>query len=122
MADEVKHDVARNPGCELDMAALFVPINRAAVQRRVSSLSGRRTVKKEQQVAFLLRAITCLDLTTLAGDDTPGTLHARKLLLYYPRFEFNIFLAFSCVPFVNRYDFHRTSETSLREGPCARSP
>ena len=44
-------------------------------QRRrapVASLPGRRTVKKEWQAAWLLKAVTCIDLTTLAGDDTPG--------------------------------------------------
>src|SRR5437870_3150195 len=37
-------------------------------------MSTRRTVKKEWQAAWLLRAITCIDLTTLAGDDTPGNV------------------------------------------------
>lgn len=63
----------RNPGIPLDMkwiAGAFV--NRSAVERRVSSLPGRRSIKKDWQAAWLLRAITCIDLTTLAGDDTPG--------------------------------------------------
>ncbi|GIW07592.1 MAG: deoxyribose-phosphate aldolase [Dehalococcoidia bacterium] len=51
-----------------------VRVNRSAVERRAASLPGRRTVKNEWQAAWLLRAITCLDLTTLAGDDTPGTV------------------------------------------------
>jgi deoxyribose-phosphate aldolase len=51
-----------------------VHINRSAVERRASTLSTRRTVKKEWQAAWLLRAITCIDLTTLAGDDTPGNV------------------------------------------------
>ncbi len=51
-----------------------VRINRSAVERRVATLSGRRTVKKEWQAAWLLRAIRCMDLTTLSGDDTPGTV------------------------------------------------
>jgi deoxyribose-phosphate aldolase len=42
------------------------------VDRRVESLPKRRTVKKDWQAAWLLRAVTCIDLTTLAGDDTPG--------------------------------------------------
>jgi deoxyribose-phosphate aldolase len=51
-----------------------VHINRSAVERRAATLSTRRTVKKEWQAAWLLRAITCIDLTTLAGDDTPGNV------------------------------------------------
>jgi deoxyribose-phosphate aldolase len=42
------------------------------VERRVETLPKRRTVKKDWQAAWLLRAVTCIDLTTLAGDDTPG--------------------------------------------------
>jgi len=42
------------------------------VERRADTLGKRRTVKKEWQAAWLLRAIACMDLTTLAGDDTPG--------------------------------------------------
>ncbi|MBX2951762.1 MAG: deoxyribose-phosphate aldolase [Leadbetterella sp.] len=49
-------------------------INRSAVERRAASLPGRRTVKKEYQAAWLLRAISCIDLTTLAGDDTAGNV------------------------------------------------
>jgi deoxyribose-phosphate aldolase len=47
-------------------------VNKSAVERRVATLTGRRTVKKDWQAAWLLRAVTCIDLTTLAGDDTPG--------------------------------------------------
>jgi deoxyribose-phosphate aldolase len=47
-------------------------VNLSAAERRAASLSGRRSVKKEWQAAWLLKAITCMDLTTLAGDDTPG--------------------------------------------------
>jgi len=47
-----------------------VRINTSAVERRVQSHVTRRTVKKEWQAAWLLRAITCMDLTTLSGDDT----------------------------------------------------
>ena len=45
-------------------------VNTSAVERRAQSLVARRTVKKEWQAAWLLRAITCMDLTTLSGDDT----------------------------------------------------
>lgn len=51
-----------------------IRVNRSAVERRVATLPGRRTVKKEYQAAWLLRAIACIDLTTLSGDDTPGTV------------------------------------------------
>ena len=49
-----------------------VRVNLSAVERRTTSLTKRRTVKKEYQVAWLLKAITLLDLTTLSGDDTLG--------------------------------------------------
>jgi deoxyribose-phosphate aldolase len=46
--------------------------NRSAIERRAATIPKRRTVKKEWQAAWLLRAITLMDLTTLQGDDTPG--------------------------------------------------
>jgi deoxyribose-phosphate aldolase len=49
-----------------------VRVNRSAVERRATTLRTRRTVKKEWQAAWLLRAVTLMDLTTLSGDDTPG--------------------------------------------------
>ena len=49
-----------------------VRVNRSAVERRAATLGTRRTVKKEWQAAWLLRAVTLMDLTTLSGDDTPG--------------------------------------------------
>lgn len=65
----------RNPGMALDMGWIDrVRINRSAVERRAATLTTRRTVKKEWQAAWLLRAITCIDLTALAGDDTPGSV------------------------------------------------
>jgi len=65
----------RNPGSALDLSLVrSTRVNRSAAERRVASLAGRRTVKKEYQAAWLLRAISCMDLTTLAGDDTPGTV------------------------------------------------
>ena len=47
-----------------------VRVNTSAVERRTQTQAARRTVKKEWQAAWLLRAITCMDLTTLSGDDT----------------------------------------------------
>jgi deoxyribose-phosphate aldolase len=51
-----------------------IHVNRSAVERRSATLPTRRTVKKEWQAAWLLRAITLMDLTTLSGDDTPGNV------------------------------------------------
>ncbi|MDB5432945.1 MAG: deoC [Caulobacter sp.] len=63
----------RNPGVPFDASWVeAVRVNRSAVERRIDSLGGRRTVKKDWQAAWLLKAVTCMDLTTLAGDDTPG--------------------------------------------------
>ena len=66
----------RNKGIPFD-ASLFeeIKINRSAIERRAATLSGRRSVKKEWQAAWLLKAISCIDLTTLAGDDTSGNVH-----------------------------------------------
>jgi deoxyribose-phosphate aldolase len=67
--------MTRNPGTELDLSWIeSVRVNRPAVERRVATLPGRRTVKKEWQAAWLLKAIACMDLTTLAGDDTPSNV------------------------------------------------
>ncbi len=65
----------RNEGIPFD-ASLFedININRSAVERRATTLGKRRTVKKEWQAAWLLKALTCIDLTTLAGDDTPSNV------------------------------------------------
>ncbi len=72
---ETRTHIERNPGMPLDMDWVDrVRINRSAVERRAATLPTRRTVKKEWQAAWLLRAITCIDLTTLAGDDTPGNV------------------------------------------------
>ncbi|MCY4647732.1 MAG: deoxyribose-phosphate aldolase [Gammaproteobacteria bacterium] len=62
-----------NPGTPLELDWLrHLRVNRSAAERRAASLPGRRSVKREWQAAWLLRAVTCIDLTTLAGDDTPG--------------------------------------------------
>src|SRR5712671_6086058 len=61
----------RNVGIPLDLNWVQeVRVNTSAVERRAQSQVARRTVKKEWQAAWLLRAITCMDLTTLSGDDT----------------------------------------------------
>lgn len=50
-------------------------VNLSAAERRAATLVTRRSVKKEFQAAWLVKALTCIDLTTLAGDDTPGRVH-----------------------------------------------
>lgn len=63
----------RNPGAPLDLGLVRrIRANRSAAERRTASLAGRRSVKNEAQAGWLLRAIATTDLTTLAGDDTPG--------------------------------------------------
>jgi deoxyribose-phosphate aldolase len=64
---------ARNPGMPLELGWLrHVHVNRSAVERRAATLTTRRSVKKDAQAGWLLRAITLMDLTTLSGDDTAG--------------------------------------------------
>jgi deoxyribose-phosphate aldolase len=64
---------ARNPGLPLELDWVEdVRVNRSAVELRAATLGTRRSVKKEWQAAWLLRAVTCMDLTTLSGDDTAG--------------------------------------------------
>jgi deoxyribose-phosphate aldolase len=68
-------DVERNPGTPLDLDIVrALRVNRSAVERRAATIPTRRTVKKEWQAAWLLRAVSLIDLTTLAGDDTPGNV------------------------------------------------
>ena len=60
-----------NLGMPLDMDWVeSVQANTSAIERRVQTLTKRRTVKKEWQAAWLLKAVSCMDLTTLSGDDT----------------------------------------------------
>ena len=66
-------DRVRNPGMALDLDwVASVQANTSAIERRAATLGGRRTVKKEFQAAWLCKAISCIDLTTLSGDDTAG--------------------------------------------------
>lgn len=63
----------RNPGMALDLDWVAgVQANTSAIERRCATLPGRRSVKKDYQAAWLLKAIACMDLTTLSGDDTEG--------------------------------------------------
>ena len=66
-------EFGRNPGMAFEPDWLEdVRINTSAVERRAANIPARRTVKKEWQTAWLLKALSCIDLTTLSGDDTPG--------------------------------------------------
>ncbi len=61
----------RNPGMALDMDWVrSVQANTSAIERRCATLPGRRSIKKDHQAAWLCRAVACIDLTTLSGDDT----------------------------------------------------
>ena len=63
----------RNAGTALRLEAFeSIQVNLSAVDRRAATLVTRRSVKKEYQAAWLVKALTCIDLTTLAGDDTPA--------------------------------------------------
>src|SRR6202158_4264625 len=94
-----------------------VRVNTSAVERRAQTLVTRRTVKKEWQVAWLLRAISCMDLTTLSGDDTDervrrlcakGRQPIRQDLVKLLGIEsLNIRVAAICV-------YHTFVETALR--------
>ncbi|MBV1865849.1 MAG: deoxyribose-phosphate aldolase [Rhodobacteraceae bacterium] len=62
---------ARNPGMPLDLEwVASARANRSAIERRAATIGTRRTVKKAHQAAWLIKAISCMDLTTLSGDDT----------------------------------------------------
>jgi deoxyribose-phosphate aldolase len=66
---------ARNEGIPYNASLIEgININTSAVERRAATLTTRRSVKKEWQAAWLLKAITCMDLTTLSGDDTEGNV------------------------------------------------
>ncbi|MCU9847428.1 deoxyribose-phosphate aldolase [Defluviimonas sp. WL0024] len=65
-------NIARNPGVPLQLDWFDqIAVNTPAAERRAATLTTRRTVKKEWQAAWLVNAVRCMDLTTLAGDDTP---------------------------------------------------
>lgn len=71
----LKEKELRNEGIPLDLKYIEqIKVNKSAVERRAATIPKRRSVKKEWQAAWLLKAITCIDLTTLAGDDTAGNV------------------------------------------------
>ncbi|WP_299202637.1 deoxyribose-phosphate aldolase [uncultured Tateyamaria sp.] len=66
----------RNPGMKLDLDWVArVQANTSAIERRCATLPGRRSIKKDHQAAWLLKAVSCIDLTTLSGDDTEQRVH-----------------------------------------------
>ena len=66
------HGIVRNPGMALDLGFLesMRNVNRSALERRVATLTKRRSIKGDNQAAWLLRAISLMDLTTLNSNDT----------------------------------------------------
>ena len=94
-----------------------VRVNTSAVERRAQTHVARRTVKKEWQAAWLLRAITCMDLTTLSGDDTDERVRRlcakarqplqQELVKRLQIEQLDIKVAAVCV-------YHRFVETALR--------
>ena len=79
------HSLPRNPGMELDLElALSVQANTSAIERRCKTLPGRRSIKKANQAAWLLKAISCIDLTTLSGDDTEQRVRRLCQKAKYP--------------------------------------
>ena len=68
---ETTHSDLRNPGIDFSLDLISsISVNRSAVERRCANYGPRRSIKKENQAAWLLKAITLMDLTTLSGDDT----------------------------------------------------
>jgi deoxyribose-phosphate aldolase len=77
--------VERNPGTGLDLDIIrSLRMNRSAVERRAATIPTRRTVKKAWQAGWLLRAVTMIDLTTLAGDDTAGNVRRLAAKASHP--------------------------------------
>jgi len=63
----------RNVAMPLDLDwVASVQANTSAIERRAASLPGRRSVKKDFQAAWLCKAVSLMDLTTLSGDDSEG--------------------------------------------------
>ena len=68
---ETTHSDLRNPGIDFSLDLISsISVNRSAVERRCANYGPRRSIKKENQAAWLLKAITLMDLTTISGDDT----------------------------------------------------
>ncbi|MBS1256227.1 MAG: Deoxyribose-phosphate aldolase [Deltaproteobacteria bacterium] len=62
---------SRNKGIPLNLDWVdSVQMNRSAIERRCSTMTKRRSIKKDWQAAWLLKSLSCIDLTTLSSDDT----------------------------------------------------
>src|SRR6266704_5172804 len=118
IAQYAGRDLQPNRGIPLNLDRVnAVRVNTSAVERRAETISTRRTVKKDWQAAWLLRAITCMDLTTLSGDDTDERVRrlcakARQPILYelvkgLGIEDLNLQVAAVCV-------YHRFVETARR--------
>nr|XP_020479559.1 deoxyribose-phosphate aldolase isoform X2 [Monopterus albus] len=76
---------SRNPGTKFDLHWISsVKVNTQAVLKRAQQIQGRKIPKKQWQAAWLLKAVTCIDLTTLAGDDTSSNVHRLCLKAIQP--------------------------------------
>ena len=94
-----------------------VRVNTSAVERRTQSHTARRTVKKEWQAAWLLRAITCMDLTTLSGDDTDERVRrlcAKGLHPIQPELEHQLGIENLQIKVAALCVYHTFVETALR--------
>ncbi|TQV76734.1 deoxyribose-phosphate aldolase [Aliikangiella marina] len=81
----IDEHTVHNPGVPLTVDWLNdIRVNLSAVQRRTKSLTARRSLKKNYQAAWLLKAISCIDLTTLSGQDTPGKVKRLCAKAKYP--------------------------------------
>jgi deoxyribose-phosphate aldolase len=75
-ASHNSNSLPRNPGTALKPEWFEnIQVNTSAAERRAATLPTRRSVKKEYQAAWLVKALQCIDLTTLSGDDTAGRVH-----------------------------------------------
>jgi deoxyribose-phosphate aldolase len=73
---DLSNSLPRNPGAKLETSWFErAQVNTSAAERRAATLTTRRSVKKEYQAAWLVKALQCIDLTTLSGDDTAGRVH-----------------------------------------------
>jgi len=125
IASYAGRDLQPNRGIPLNLDWIAeVRANTSAVERRAQSLVTRRTVKKDWQAAWLLRAISCMDLTTLSGDDTEERVRRlcakarlplqEELVLKLGVESLNIKVAAVCV-------YHRFVETARRAVESKRS-
>ena len=72
----VSDNSKRNPGQALNLDwVMSAQANTSAIERRAATFGTRRSVKKSYQAAWLLRSVSCIDLTTLSGDDTEGRVY-----------------------------------------------